>query len=192
MPRIHGGGAAVTTSPYASTIAQLEGEIGVLDQRRGHLQAAIDTLRGLDGAAGSPASMKPSVSRARASKSGPKPRPTAAPMRTRRAAAKAETPSGSGRSKLTQEQLAELQRCFVRGDSVEELAESMGLTGAAIYYHAKKRGWARGEKSSPKAAPAPGAKKITPAETPLRTCDSCYQKTRQDPCEHCGKLWKRG
>lgn len=27
--------------------------------------------------------------------------------------------------------------------------------------------------------------------TALRTCESCEQKTTQDPCEHCRTAWKR-
>jgi hypothetical protein len=43
------------------------------------------------------------------------------------------------------------------------------------------------------AAPAPTslASSKTVVETPLRTCDGCEKKTRQDPCGHCGTRWKR-
>lgn len=119
-------------------------------------------------------------------------RPTkGAVKRTKESKTSAEA-EPSTRARLSPEQLAELKRCYTRGDNIEELAEAMGVSGAAIYYHAKKGQWARaGATASSRATPAPGAKAITPTQTATRTCESCYQRTTQEPCAHCGAAWKR-
>lgn len=32
---------------------------------------------------------------------------------------------------------------------------------------------------------------VTEVATPLRTCEACSQRTKMDPCNHCGVVWNR-
>lgn len=41
------------------------------------------------------------------------------------------------------------------------------------------------------ARPQLGSGAVQPVETPLRVCDACSQRTKQDPCAHCGVAWNR-
>ena len=162
----------MTGSPYASAIAQIESEIATINDRRTSLQVALDTLRALDGA-------RPPVAA-----------PTAKPARRGAPLTISSASPAKGRARLTEEQLAAIRKGYERGDNIETLAEATGTNAAVIYYHAKAKKWRR--RDSADATPAKTRESAGKAvETPMRTCGSCYQRTRQDPCEHCDVVWKR-
>lgn len=167
----HAAGAPAPTVDWSAVLAELEGRKREVDQ-------AIESVRRIAGphvALGvSPATTVTSgTSNGSAGKRG-----------KRRASAIAPRP---GKRKpgtwATPETWAQARTLFEGGTKAEQIATQLGVTKAAIYYHAvhDKPRWKR-----PKEAKATGEQ--LPGKV---RCPSCELWTERDPCSNCGKKVRR-
>jgi hypothetical protein len=145
-------------------VSAVSNAIAELVAKRSEIDEAIAVLRRFDGNGAAPAAI----------------------MATANGNPKARATSGKRKpgTWATPETWAEVRKLYEAGTGADVIAKQLGVTKAAIYYHAahEKPHWKR-----PKGAKAP-AGDVLPGQV---RCPSCQAWTDRDPCTSCGKKVRR-